>query len=141
MSFPTACPPQEGSGIHQINIMNNIVIRIIIVSLALFGVYKMFPQVSKPVDYYLKNPQFQTSVVKPAVEMANKVLPEKVQIPTPVIMGVSTEYTQSPLKSITDEVSQQAASLAASQIEQIKKTASDQFCQALLDKIKTECGK
>lgn len=121
--------------------MNNIFIRIIIVTLAVFGLYKMFPQISGPVDYYIKNQEFQTKVVTPAVNMANKVLPDKLQIPTPAIMGVSTEYAgESPLKAITDEISKQAASLAASQIEQIKKTASDQFCSALLEKIKTECN-
>jgi len=102
----------------------------------------MFPQISGPVDYYVKNPKFQSSVVSPAVNMANNVLPDKIQIPTPKVMGVDTEYTgDSPLKTITDEISKQAASLAASQIEQIRKTASDQFCNALLEKIKTECGK
>lgn len=122
--------------------MDNIVIRIFIISLALFGVYKMFPQISGPVDYYIKNPQFQSSVIVPAVATANKVLPDKIQIPTPNVMGVATEYTgEAPLKALTDEISKQAASLAASQIEQIKKTASDQFCSALLEKIKTECGK
>jgi hypothetical protein len=120
--------------------MNNIFIRVTIFSLALFGVYKMFPQISGPADYYLKNPQFQSSVVIPAIITANKALPAKIQIPTPDVMGVATEYTgEAPLKSITDEISQQAASLAASQIEQIKKSASDQFCQVLLEKIKTEC--
>ncbi|KKS94690.1 MAG: hypothetical protein UW68_C0010G0010 [Candidatus Collierbacteria bacterium GW2011_GWB1_44_6] len=122
--------------------MDNLFIRIFIISLALFGVYKMFPQISGPVDYYVKNPKFQSSVVSPAVNMANNVLPDKIQIPTPKVMGVDTEYTgDSPLKTITDEISKQAASLAASQIEQIRKTASDQFCNALLEKIKTECGK
>lgn len=121
--------------------MDNIFIRIIILSLAFFGVYKMFPQVSKPVDYYVKNPQFQSSVLVPAVATANKILPDKIQIPTPRIMGVTTDYTEAPLKTLTDEISKQAASLAASQIEAIKKTASDQFCSALLEKIKTECGK
>ncbi len=78
----------------------------------------------------------------PAVNLANKVLPDKIQIPTPDVMGVATEYVgDSPLKSITDEITRQTASLAAYQIEQIKKTASDQFCNALLEKIKTECGK
>jgi len=101
----------------------------------------MFPQISGPVDYYVKNPQFQTSVIKPAVNLANKVLPEKIQIPTPGIMGVSTEYTESPLKSITDEISKQAASVAASLLKESTKAVSDQFCSSLLEKIKTECGK
>lgn len=121
--------------------MNNIFIRILLIVLALFGLYKMFPQIAGPIDYYVKNPSFQTQVVSPAVNMANKVLPAKIQIPTPAIMGVATEYTgDSPLKSITDEISKQAASLAASQVEQIKKAASDQFCSILIEKIKTECG-
>lgn len=122
--------------------MDNIFIRIALISLALFGVYKMFPQVSKPVDYYLKNPQFQSGVIIPAIAKANKILPEKLQIPAPAVMGVtSDEYLEAPLKTITDEISKQAASLAASQIEIIKKTASDQFCTVLLEKIKTECSK
>ena len=122
--------------------MNNIFVRITIIALALIGVYKIFPQVSTPVDYYIKNPRFQSGVVLPAVNLANKVLPDKIQIPTPDVMGVATEYVgDSPLKSITDEITRQTASLAAYQIEQIKKTASDQFCNALLEKIKTECGK
>ncbi len=101
----------------------------------------MFPQISGPVDYYIKNPQFQSGVLVPATNLANKVLPDKLQIPTPAVMGVATEYSgEPPIKAITDEISKQAASLAASQIEQIKKTASDQFCNALLEKIKTECG-
>lgn len=121
--------------------MNNIFIRIAILSLALFGTYKMFPQISGPVDYYIKNPEFQSGVVIPATALANKVLPEKLQIPTIKVMGVATEYSgEPPLKTITDEISKQAASLAAYQIEQIKKTASDQFCSALMEKIKTECG-
>lgn len=122
--------------------MDNIFIRIALISLALFGVYKMFPQVSKPVDYYLKNPQFQSGVIIPAIAKANKILPDKFQIPAPAVMGVtSDEYLEAPLKTITDEISKQAASLAASQIEIIKKTASDQFCTVLLEKIKTECSK
>jgi len=121
--------------------MNNLFIRIVIISLALFGVYKMFPQISKPVDYYIKNPQFQSSVIVPAIATVNKVLPEKIQIPTPNIMGVSTEYTQSPISSITEEISKQAASVAASLVEKSSKAVSDQFCSALLEKIKSECGK
>ncbi len=123
--------------------MDNILVRVVLISLALFGMYKMFPQVAKPVDYYLKNPQFQSGVLVPAVATANKILPDKLQIPTPKVMGVSTEYStgQDPLKTITEEISKQAASLAASQIEAIRKSASDQFCNALLEKIKTECGR
>ncbi len=121
--------------------MNNIFVRLVIITLALVGVYKIFPQVSEPVDYYIKDPRFQSGVVIPAVGLANKVLPDKLQIPTPNVMGVATEYVgDSPLKAITDEITRQTASLAAHQIEQIKKTASDQFCNALLEKIKTECG-
>ena len=120
--------------------MNNIFIRVLIITLALFGVYKMFPQISGPVDYYVKNPRFQTSVIKPALDLANKALPEKMQIPTPGVMGVTTEYTESPIKAITDEISKQAASVAASLVEKSSKAVSDQFCNALLEKIKTECG-
>ncbi|KKT48962.1 MAG: hypothetical protein UW41_C0014G0006 [Candidatus Collierbacteria bacterium GW2011_GWC2_44_18] len=121
--------------------MNNIFIRLAIISLALFGAYKMFPQISGPVDYYIKNPQFQSSIITPAVNLANKALPEKIQIPTLKIMGVTTEYTESPLKSITDEISQQAASVAASLVEKSSKAVSEQFCSVLLEKIKSECGK
>ncbi len=121
--------------------MNNIFVRIILIVLALFGVYKMFPQISKPVDYYVKNPSFQNSVVIPAITTANNVLPDKIQIPTPQVMGTYTDYTaDSPLKQITDEVSSKAAQLATEQINQIKKTASDQFCTILIEKIKADCG-
>jgi len=121
--------------------MNNIFVRVVVIALALFGVYKLFPQVSKPVDYYIKNPSFQKEFVTPLVSNANKILPAKIQIPTPAIMGVSTEYAnESPIKQLTDSVSKQAAELAAEQVSQIQKTASDQFCQVLLEKIKSQCG-
>lgn len=121
--------------------MNNIFVRIVLIMFALIGVYKIFPQVSKPVDYYIKNPQFQNSVVLPAVQTANKVLPSKIQIPTPQIMGAYTENLDtSPIKQITDEVSSKAADLASDQLEQIRKSASDQFCKILLEKVKSDCG-
>ena len=121
--------------------MNNIFVRIFLIMFALIGVYKIFPQVSKPVDYYIKNPQFQNSVVLPAVQTANKVLPSKIQIPTPQIMGAYTENLDtSPIKQITDEVSSKAADLASEQLEQIRKSASDQFCKILLEKVKSDCG-
>lgn len=121
--------------------MNNIIVRILLIVLALFGVYKMFPQISKPVDYYVKNPSFQNSVVLPAITTANNVLPDKIQIPTPQVMGTYTDYSaDSPLKQITDEVSSKAAQLATEQINQIKKSASDQFCTILIEKIKADCG-
>lgn len=121
--------------------MNNIFVRILLIVLALFGVYKMFPQISKPIDYYVKNPDFQNSVVLPAINTANNVLPDKIQIPTPQVMGTYTDYTaDSPLKQITDEVSSKAAQLATDQINQIKKSASDQFCTILIEKIKADCG-
>ena len=121
--------------------MNNIFVRIILIVLALFGLYKMFPQISKPVDYYLKNPSFQKSVVIPAITTANNILPDKIKIPTPQVMGTSTEYTDSsPLKQITDEIGQKAAGLANEQINQIKKAAADQFCSILIEKIKADCG-
>ena len=121
--------------------MNNIFVRILLIVLALFGVYKMFPQISKPVDYYIKNPAFQSSVVLPAINTANNVLPDKIKIPTPQVMGTYTDYSvDSPLKQITDEVSSKAAQLATEQINQIKKSASDQFCTILLEKIKADCG-
>lgn len=121
--------------------MNNIFVRIVLIMFALIGVYKIFPQVSKPVDYYIKNPQFQNSVVLPAVQTANKVLPSKIQIPTPQIMGDYTENLDtSPIKQITDEVSSKAADLASDQLEQIRKSASDQFCKILLEKVKSDCG-
>lgn len=123
--------------------MNNIFVRIILVALAIFGLYKMFPQISKPVDYYIGNPSFQNSVVIPAISGANKILPAKIQIPipTPQVMGTATEYTgDSPLKQITDEVSKKAADLANEQLNQIKKAAADQFCSILIEKIKSDCG-
>lgn len=123
--------------------MNNIFVRVVLVVLAGFGLYKMFPQIAKPVDYYLQNPSFQKDVVVPAVVTANRILPDKIQlpVPTPQVMGVSTEYqNSSPLKQLTDEVGKQAQDLAAQQLEQIKKTATDQFCATLIEKIKTECG-
>jgi len=121
--------------------MNNIFIRILLISLALFGVYKIFPQISGPVDYYLKNPQFQASVVVPAINGANKILPDKFQLPSIKVMGVNTGYTdEPPLKTLTDEISKQAASIAAGLMEKSSKAVSNQFCNALLEKIKTECG-
>lgn len=121
--------------------MNNIFIRIALIVLATFGLYKMFPQISKPVDYYIKNPSFQTSVVIPAVKTANNILPDKLKIPTPQVMGTYTDYTSdSPLKQITDEISKKAADLANDQINQIKKSATDQFCSILIEKIKADCG-
>lgn len=121
--------------------MNNIIVRIVLIALAVFGLYKLFPQVSKPVDYYIKNPSFQNNVVSPAIKTANSILPDKIQIPTPQIMGMSTEYQQeSPLKQITSEVSSKAAEIANEQLNQIKKAAADQFCSILIEKIKSDCG-
>ena len=121
--------------------MNNIFVRIILIGLALFGLYKMFPQVSKAVDYYVKNPKFQNDYVVPAIKTANNILPDKIKIPTPQVMGTYTDYSEdSPLKLITDEVSSKAAELATEQLIQIKKAASDQFCAILLEKIKADCG-
>jgi restriction endonuclease Mrr len=101
----------------------------------------MFPQISKPVDYYIKNPSFQNSVVIPAVQTANNILPDKIKIPTPQVMGTYIDYSvDSPLKQITTEVSSKAAELANEQLNQIKKAASDQFCTILLEKIKSDCG-
>ena len=123
--------------------MGNILVRALVVILALVGVYKIFPQVQRPVDYYIKNPKFQTGVVVPAVNLANKALPTKLQIPTPsMVMGVSVEATaSSPIKEITDEVTRQAADLAGEQINQLKVSATDTFCKVLIEKIQTECGK
>ncbi len=120
--------------------MNGIT-RIIILVLAGFGTYKMFPQVGSSVDYYVKNPQFQQSTVIPAIKTANKVLPSKLQIPEPAVLGSDTSvYTDSPLKSITDDVGKHVASAAAEQIIVIKNAATSQVCNALLEKLKTECG-
>lgn len=121
--------------------MNNIFVRILLIILALFGLYKMFPQVSKFADYYIKNPKFQNSVVVPAVTTANNILPDKIKIPTPQVMGTYTDYSgDSPLKQITSDVSSKAAEIANEQLNQIKKAASDQFCSILLEKIKADCG-
>jgi hypothetical protein len=121
--------------------MNNIFVRILIIGFALFGLYKMFPQISHFVDYYIKNKTFQSSVVTPAVTAANSILPSKIQIPTPQVMGDSTDYVgDSPLQQLTSQVSSQAASLANDQLNQIKKAATNQFCQVLLEKVKTDCG-
>ncbi len=121
--------------------MNNLFSRIIILSLAGFGVYKMFPQVSGPVDYYVKNPQFQQSGIIPAINTANKILPSKLQIPLPEVLGTETSsLIESPLKNISDQISQSVASAAAQQIMVIKNAATNQVCQALLEKLKSECG-
>lgn len=121
--------------------MNNIFSRVIILVLAGFGVYKMFPQVSGPVDYYIKNPQFQQGAVIPAIKTANGILPSKLQIPEPAVLGSETSSAgESPLKSMSDEISKQVASVAAEQVVNIKNAASNQVCQALLEKLKTECG-
>jgi len=120
--------------------MNNIFVRIILIVLALFGLYKMFPQISNTVDYYIKNPKFQESYVVPAITTTNNILPDKIKIPTPQVMSAFTDYSSdSPLKQITDEVSSKAAELATEQLLQIKKAASDQFCAILLEKIKSDC--
>ena len=123
--------------------MGNIIIRTLIIVLAAVGVYKIFPQVAKPVDYYIKNPKFQNSVISPAINVANKVLPSKLQLPTPsAVMGVSTDASMSsPIKDLTDEVSRQAANLAGEQINQLRQSATDTFCKVLIEKIQSECGK
>ncbi len=119
----------------------NLVTRTLILILAGFGVYKMFPQVAGPVDYYVKNPQFQSGVVLPAVQTANSVLPSKLQLPEPNVLGTETSvYTESPLKTLTDEVGQKVASVAAEQVIVIKNAAANQVCQALLQKLQSECG-
>jgi len=119
----------------------NVLTRFIVLLLAGFGVYKMFPQVSAPVDYYVKNPEFQKGVLVPAVKTANKVLPSKLQISEPQVLGAETSsYSESPLKSVTDEVTKQVASIAAEQVVVIKNAAANQVCQALLEKLKSECG-
>lgn len=119
----------------------NLVTRTLILILAGFGVYKMFPQVSGPVDYYVKNPQFQEGVVIPAVQTANSILPSKLQIPEPDVLGAQTStFTESPLKTITDEVGKKVASAAADQVVVIKNAAANQVCQALLEKLQSECG-
>ena len=121
--------------------MNNIFSRVVILVLAGFGVYKMFPQVSEPVDYYIKNPKFQQGAVIPAIKTANGMLPSKLQIPEPIVLGTETSSAgESPLKSISDEITKQVASVAAEQVVNIKNAASNQVCQALLEKLKTECG-
>ena len=121
--------------------MNNLFFRVLVLGLAGFGTYKMFPQVSGIVDFYLKNPQFQQNAVVPAVKTANKLLPTKLQIPEPNVLGSeTTSFSESPLKSVTDQLSKQVASIAAEQVVNIKKSASDQVCQALLEKLKSECG-
>lgn len=121
--------------------MNNIVVRFLVLTLAGFGTYKMFPQVAGPVDYYIKNPQFQQGVILPAIKTANGILPSKLQLAEPNVLGAeTTSATESPLKAITDEIGSQVASIAAQQVVNIKKSASDQVCQALLDKLKSECG-
>ncbi len=121
--------------------MNNIVVRLLVLVLAGFGVYKMFPQVGSTVDYYVKNPEFQKGAVVPAIKTANKILPSKLQIGEPAVLGTETSsLTVSPLKSVTDEIGKQVASIAAEQVVNIKKSASDQVCQALLEKLKSECG-
>lgn len=123
--------------------MGNILIRTLIVVLAALGIYKTFPQVSRPVDYYIKNPNFQTGVVRPAINIANRALPSKLQIPTPeAVMGISTDASMSsPLKEVTDQVTKQATDLAGEQIKQIRINATDTFCKVLIEKIQTECGK
>lgn len=119
----------------------NLVTRTLILILAGFGVYKMFPQVSGPVDYYVKNPQFQEGIVLPAVQTANSILPSKLQIPEPDVLGAQTStFAESPLKTLTDEVGKKVASAAADQVVVIKNAASNQVCQALLEKLKSECG-
>ena len=119
----------------------NLVARLLILILAAFGVYKMFPRIAEPVDFYIKDPQFQNGAIIPAIRTANKLLPSKIQIPEPNVLGAETSaMADSPLKSISDAVTQQVASIAAEQVVNIKRAASDQFCQALIEKIKTECG-
>ncbi len=121
--------------------MNNLIARFFILVLAGFGVYKMFPQVGGAVDYYVKNPQFQQGAVIPVIKTANKILPSKLQIQEPQVLGTETSsFTESPLKSVTDEIGKQVASIAAEQVVNIKKSAQDQVCQALLEKLKSECG-
>lgn len=122
--------------------MGNILVRVILVALAFIGIYKTFPQIARPVDYYIQDPKFQSGVVLPAVNLANKALPDKLQIPAPAaVMGTSIDASiSSPIKELTDEVSRQAANLAGEQINLIRKSATDAFCKTLIEKIKTECG-
>jgi len=119
----------------------NLVTRTLILILAGFGVYKMFPQVAGPVDYYVKNPKFLEGVIRPVVQTANSVLPSKLQIPESDVLGAqTTTYAESPLKTITDEVGKKVASAAADQVVVIKNAATNQVCEALLQKLQSECG-
>ena len=121
--------------------MGSIALRLLITALASLGIYKTFPQVSEPVNYYIQNPQFQQGIVSPAIKTANSILPSKLQIPTPaLVLGESTDSGISPLQSLSEEVSKKAAGIAGEQVEQIKKSATGAFCQVLIEKIQSECG-
>ena len=59
----------------------------------------------------------------------------------PEVLGTeTTSFTESPLKSVTDEIGKQVASVAAEQVVVIKNAAANQVCQALLQKLQSECG-
>ena len=117
------------------------IIRLTLVIAASLGIYQFVPAVHTTVNSLATNPKLQSQIVLPVAKIANKILPSKLQIPTSAVMGASTDSSDSgAMGDISKEIKNKASQLAEEQIKQIKKAAGDQFCQILIERIKTECG-
>jgi hypothetical protein len=119
--------------------MNNY-IKISLALALLFSVYFFVTPVRQTVDSIIFQPSFQQSVVGPTVGALNMVLPDKLQITETDVLGTDSTSEVPSFSVMSEEVVKQASHLAEEQIQTLKTTATQAFCQAMIEKIQKDCG-
>ncbi len=113
-------------------------VRLIVLLVLSFGLYHYWPMYSPYLKAMASQPK---DFLNPFVENINNVLPDKFQLPVAKEF-IEKKYQESPeLQKIKEDIQKAATEAAQTEINKLKKTATDQFCDVLIEKIKTECEK
>lgn len=121
-------------------------IRILVIIALGIGVYKFYPRLSPQVKQTLSQPKvLGESIYVPVANSLNKILPDKVNLPTIKPSSNTTTLNSSSssnaaLNSVLNDVKSKAGDIAQEQFNNLKNEAGKTFCQVIIKRIEQECG-
>ena len=128
--------------------LNNPLVRIALVAVGAFTLYRLVPVIMAKLPQEIVNPNFyQNRVLQP---LQNLFSVDKLKVNTgseEVLSATDSNENSnniSPQQStqvqvIVNQVKEQVSTTTKEGIDVIKKTANEQFCKALIEKIEKEC--
>jgi len=115
--------------------------KVLTIAFALYGVINLTTLAFPGLKNMFFNPKVvNTPMVKGAIDYANQVLPESQQIQIPEFSPDPDISDQTITGVITEKITEKVSETANDAVDAVKNEASSQVCQALYQKLESECG-